>query len=104
MGASGTVEYGATTASDFFSPPRPEKRKKASGPAVVDYVSIQAENFLTKEQLRERLNLPSVRKIDDMMKRRMIPFLKWGSRTVRFDWPKVQAALQQFERKAAGQK
>jgi len=62
------------------------------------------EDLLTKEQLRQRLNLPSTRKIDDMMKRRMIPFLKWGSKTVRFDWLKVQAALEKFEHKAVGQK
>ena len=62
------------------------------------------QELLTKEQLRARLNLPSVRKIDDMMKRRMIPFLKWGSRTVRFDWPKVQAALEKFEHKAVSEK
>jgi hypothetical protein len=61
-------------------------------------------NLLTKEQLRQRLNLPSTRKIDDMMKKRMIPFLKWGAKTVRFDWVKVQAALEKFESKAVGQK
>ena len=63
-----------------------------------------SDNFLTKEQLRLRLNLPSTRKIDDMMKRRMIPYLKWGAKTVRFDWLKVQAALEKFELKAVGQK
>jgi hypothetical protein len=61
-------------------------------------------NLLTKEQLRDRLNLPSTRKIDYMMKKRMIPFLKWGPKTVRFDWVKVQAALEKFEHKAVGQK
>jgi hypothetical protein len=61
-------------------------------------------DLLTKEQLRERLNLPSTRKIDYMMKKRMIPYLKWGPKTVRFDWPKVQAALEKFEHRAVGQK
>ena len=60
--------------------------------------------LLTKEELRQRLNLPSTRKIDDMMKKRMIPYLKWGAKTVRFDWLKVQAALEKFELKAIGQK
>ncbi len=62
------------------------------------------EDYLTKEQLREKLNLPSTRKIDYMMKRRMIPFLKWGTKTVRFDWNKVKDALEKFEYKAIGQK
>ena len=62
------------------------------------------EDFLTKEQLRDRLNLPSTRKVDDMMKKRMIPFHKWGPKTVRFDYEKVKTALDKFERKAVGQK
>lgn len=61
-------------------------------------------DYLTKEQLRERLNLPSIRKIDDMMKRRMIPFHKWGSKTVRFDYEKVREALDKFESKSVDQK
>ena len=61
-------------------------------------------SFLTKEQLRQRLNLPSTRMIDGMMKKRMIPYLKWGSKTVRFDFEKVTAALEKFELKAVGQK
>lgn len=60
--------------------------------------------LLTKEELRQRLNLPSTRMVDVMMKKRMIPYLKWGAKTVRFDWLKVQAALEKFELKAVGQK
>lgn len=67
-------------------------------------MSSDPTNMLTKEELRQRLNLPSTRKIDDMMKKRMIPYLKWGAKTVRFDWLKVQAALEKFELKAVGQK
>ena len=59
--------------------------------------------LLTKEQLRKRLNLESVRKVEEMMKARMIPYLKLGHKTVRFDWPKVQEALAKFECKAVGQ-
>jgi len=61
-----------------------------------------SERFLTKEQLRQRLNLPSTRMIDYMMQRRMIPFLKLGKKTVRFDWNKVEAALGAYELKAVG--
>ncbi len=39
-----------------------------------------------------------------MMQKRMIPFLKWGPKTVRFDFDKVRAALDKFEHKAVGQK
>jgi len=62
------------------------------------------DGFLTKEQLRERLNLPSTRKIDDMVKKKMIPVLKLGAKTVRFDWEKVKAALDRFEMKEVGRK
>jgi hypothetical protein len=60
--------------------------------------------LLTKEKLREALNLPSTRKIDYMMKKHMIPFYKWGPKTVRFDLAKVMAALEKFEYKAVGRK
>ena len=60
--------------------------------------------FLTKEQLRERLNLPSTRMVDELMRRRKIPYLKLGAKTVRFDFEKVKAALEKFEHKAVGQK
>ena len=64
----------------------------------------QSDDFLTKEQLRDRLNLPSTRMVDEMMKRRMVPFQKLGHRTIRFNWEKVKAALEKFEHKAVGQK
>jgi len=60
--------------------------------------------LLTKEELRQKLNLPSTRKIDYMMKKRMIPYLPLGHKTVRFDLSKVMAALEKFEMKAVGQK
>jgi hypothetical protein len=62
------------------------------------------QKLLTKEQLRDRLNLPSTRMVDEMMKKRMIPFQKLGYRTIRFNWDKVCAALEKFEHKAVGQK
>ena len=62
------------------------------------------DDFLTKEELKGRLNLPSTRMVDEMMKRRMIPFQKLGHRTIRFNWEKVKAALEKFEHKAVGQK
>ena len=66
--------------------------------------SLNDPDLLTKEELRQKLNLPSTRKIDYMMKKRMIPYHKWGPKTVRFDLAKVLAALDKFEHKAVGQK
>ena len=60
--------------------------------------------LLTKEQLRERLNLPSTRMVDELMRKRKIPYLKLGAKTVRFDYAKVLAALEKFEIKEVGRK
>lgn len=59
-----------------------------------------SSDFLTKEELRDRLNLPSTRKVEEMMKARMIPFMRLGHKTVRFNWTKVQHALNCYECKA----
>ena len=58
--------------------------------------------LLTKEELRERLNVPSVRVIEEMVKARRLPVIRLGYRTVRFDWEKVQAAIAKLEIKAVG--
>jgi hypothetical protein len=60
-------------------------------------------DFINKEELRRRLNLPSVRMVEQMMRKKKIPFLRLGYRTVRFSWPKVLEALARFEHRAAGQ-
>jgi hypothetical protein len=54
------------------------------------------EHLLTKEQLRERLNVPHVRIIEEMTRKRRIPVVKLGYRTLRYSWPKVQAALEKL--------
>jgi hypothetical protein len=58
--------------------------------------------FLNKEQLRRRLNLPSTRSVDELIRNKRVPVLRLGHRTVRFDWPKVEAALGRLEAKEAG--
>jgi hypothetical protein len=58
--------------------------------------------FLDKEQLRQLLNLPSTRAVDELVRNKRIPVLRLGHRTVRFDWPKVEAALTRLEAKEAG--
>ena len=60
--------------------------------------------FLTKEQLREALNLPSTRMIDELVRKRKIPVIRLGHRTVRFDLVKVEAALDRLEFKEVGRK
>lgn len=64
----------------------------------------ETDKLLTKEELREKLNVPSTRMIDELMRKRKIPFIKLGHKTVRFDYEKVRAALDKFEHKAVGQK
>lgn len=62
------------------------------------------DDMLTKEELRVRLNLPSTRMIDELVKKRKIPYQQWGHRTIRFQLTKVLAALAKFEVKAVGSK
>ena len=58
--------------------------------------------LLTKSELCERLNLPSLRTLEGLMRRRAIPFLVLGHRTIRFDEASVTLALAKFERKEVG--
>lgn len=60
--------------------------------------------FLTKEQLRQRLNLPSTRMIDELVLRRKIPVIKLGHRTIRFNYERVRTALDKLEIKEVGRK
>ena len=60
--------------------------------------------LLTKKELRAALNLPSTRMVDELVRKRKIPVIRLGHRTLRFDWAKVQAALEKLELKAIGQK
>jgi excisionase family DNA binding protein len=58
--------------------------------------------LLTKEELRQRLNVPHVRIIEEMARKRKIPVVKLGYRTLRFNWAKVQAALEKLTVKEVG--
>lgn len=80
--------------------PTVESLKGSSGtPAGTN----NSTDWIDKEELRRRLALPSTRMIDELMKRRKIPFVRLGHRTVRFSWERVQAALSKFEHRAVGQ-
>jgi hypothetical protein len=63
-------------------------------------MKLAEEELLNKEQLRQRLNLTSVRCVDEMVKRRKIPVIRMGHRTVRFSWPDVAVALERLTHKA----
>jgi hypothetical protein len=59
-------------------------------------MATNAAEWLTKEQLRERLNLHSTRAVDGLIRRRVIPFCRCGHKLVRFRWPDVEAALEKL--------
>ncbi len=65
------------------APPQPAKATKPEG-------------LLTKEQLRDRLNLKSTRGVDELVRRRVVPVVVLGHRTRRFSWPAVQAAIEKL--------
>ena len=61
-------------------------------------------HLMTKEELRAALNRPSTRMVDELVRKRKIPVIRLGHRTVRFNLAKVTAALERLERKAVGDK
>ena len=56
-----------------------------------------ARDYLDKKGLADRLSLPSKRVVEEMMRKRKIPYLTLGYRTVRFYWPAVEKALGKLE-------
>lgn len=60
--------------------------KKHSSPSI-------PECLLTKEELAKKLNLPSTRKVDLLVARKLVPVIRLGHRTVRFRWQDVEDAL-----------
>lgn len=60
--------------------------------------------LITKEEVRQRLGLPSTRMVDALMRQRKIPFLRLGHRTIRFDWRRVITAIEKLELKEVGRK
>ncbi len=62
----------------------------------------EGTDYLNKLELAAKLGVTR-RVVEDMMRRRMIPYLALGHRTVRFFWPAVERALSKFEHRAVGQ-
>ena len=52
--------------------------------------------LLDKKELRQALNLPSTRMVDELVRRRKIPCIRLGHRTLRFKLEAVEAALEKL--------
>ncbi len=61
-----------------------------------------SNNYIDKNELAARLGLKK-RGVEELMRRRQIPFMRLGHRTVRFYWPAVEKAVAKFELRAVGQ-
>ena len=55
---------------------------------------------LTAEQLAKEVNLPSAGSVKNLARRGVIPVLKYGYRTPRYDLEKCRQALERFEVRA----
>lgn len=55
------------------------------------------QEYLTKDELAARLKV-CVRTVVRWMKKGRVPFNRWGTKTVRFKWSKVQQVLEARER------
>ena len=65
-------------------------------------VTASESELIDKDEVRRRLDLPSIRMVEELMRKRKIPFIRLGHRTVRFSWAKVLAAVNALERRAIG--
>ena len=72
-------------------------------PAKVTLQKSDQEYLIDKGELGRRLDC-SPGKVGEMMRKRKIPFIKLGHKTVRFDWRRVQEALAKFEIREVGRK
>jgi hypothetical protein len=79
-----------------------ELRQKLNLIGIRGVEELIQEALLDKEQLRQKLNLISIRGVDELVRRRKIPCVRLGHRTVRFSWPAVEAALKRLTVKEIG--
>ena len=59
-------------------------------------------NLLDKEGLRQALNLTSTRMVDELVRRRKIPVIRLGYRTLRFNLAAVETALEKLTIREVG--
>ena len=50
-------------------------------------------DLIDKEELRKRLGLKTIYAVDWLIRRKRIPFIKLGYRTIRFNWDRVEKTL-----------
>ena len=74
-------------------------RTDAKNPVLC--LATMSKKYLTKTELAHELGLTK-RGVEELMRRRKIPFFAIGHRTVRFVLAEVEKALTQFEHKAVG--
>lgn len=60
-------------------------------------------DLIDKKELCRRLGLPSVRMVEILMRKRKIPYIRLGHRTVRFSWQHVIEAVSRLEYRAASE-
>ena len=69
----------------------------SSGPAQRATAALSqnpdADCLLTKNQLAQRLGLPSARGVEELVRRKAIPVIRLGHRTRRFLWSDVMQAV-----------
>ena len=68
----------------------------------MDTPDTTRSRLLDKEGLREALALPSIRTVEQLVKRRKIPYIRLGYRTLRFDIIEVRAAIARLTVKEVG--
>ena len=77
------------------STPSPAPRS-GEKPKVINH------ELLDKEGVRALLNLPSIRKVDDLVRKRKIPFIRLGHKTLRFSPKNVLRAIEKLEVREIG--
>lgn len=54
------------------------------------------ERLLTKRELARKLNLPSTRSIDELVRRKALPVIRFGWRTLRFSPRAIELAIEKL--------
>lgn len=63
---------------------------------------FQSPPLLNKRELCQALGLTSIRSVDELVRKRKIPCIRLGHRTLRFELADVKAAIARFTVKEVG--
>ena len=58
--------------------------------------NLTTEPLVTKEVIQERLSLPSLDALDNLVKSKRIPAIRLSRKITRFRWSDVETALAKF--------